>query len=129
MFENLNSLKNMNKMTFLFFSIYVMIFCIIGYTIGTSDDLPPINGITTGLVGFLFVLLVCYYKGEEVITAISSAKEVSKQEEPYLYNIVEALSITADLPIPKLYLIDIDVPNAFSTGRNPKNPVSLLQKI
>ena len=86
-----------------------------------SDNLSPINGITTGFIGFLFVLLVCYYNGEEVVTAMSSAKEVSKQEEPYIYSIVEALSLTADLPIPKLYIIDIDVPNAFAAGRNPNN--------
>jgi len=66
-------------------------------------------------------LLVCYYNGEDVVTAISGAKKVSKQEEPYLYNIVESLSLATDIPIPKLYLIDIDVPNAFSAGRNPKN--------
>jgi heat shock protein HtpX len=111
-----------NKMwTFVFFSVYVMIFCMIGYAIAMSDHLPPINGITTGFVGFLFVLLVCYYNSEEVVIAMSSAKEVSKQKEPYLYNIVESLSITADIPIPKLYVIDTDVPNAFAAGRNPKN--------
>lgn len=75
----------------------------------------------TGFVCFLFVLLVCYYNGEDVITAMSGAKEVSEQEEPYLYNIVEALSLTAGIPNPKLYIIDIDVPNAFAAGRNPKN--------
>jgi heat shock protein HtpX len=109
------------KRTFLFFSFYAVIFCIIGYAISSSDNLPPMSGITPGFVGFLFVLFVCYYHGEEVVKDISSAKEVSKHEEPYLYNIVDALSLTASIPTPKLYLLDIDVPNAFASGRNPKN--------
>ena len=116
-----NNFKTNKGWTFLFFSVYAIIFCIIGYTIGLSDDLPTINGITTGFVGFLFVLLICYFNGEDVVTAMSGAKRVSKQKEPYLYNIVESLSLTAAIPIPKLYLIDTDVPNAFAAGRNPKN--------
>ncbi len=109
------------KWTFLFFSVYIVIFCVIGYAIGRSGDLPAINGITTGFVGFLFTLLVSYYSGEDVVTAMSNAKRVSKPEELYLFNIAEAVSLAAGLPTPKLYMIDTDVPNAFASGRNPKN--------
>ena len=50
---------------------------------------------------------------------MAAAKEITKKDNPRLYNIVENLSITAGLPMPKVYVINDDAPNAFATGRDP----------
>lgn len=61
------------RWTFLFFFVYAIIFCVTGYAIGSSNG---INGIITGFVGFLFILFICYYNGEDVVTDMSSAKDI-----------------------------------------------------
>ncbi|HML05988.1 MAG TPA: M48 family metallopeptidase [Methanobacterium sp.] len=108
------------RWTYLFFALYAIIIGIIGYTIGLYFN-SVIFGILAAVVIFSLALLVSYFGGQSVVTSMAGAKEVSKQDEPYLYNTVEALSIAAGLPMPKLYMIDTDVPNAFAAGRNPEN--------
>lgn len=63
-----------------------------------------------------------YYYGDKLITFLTGAKEINKNDLPEVYRILENLSITAGLPkTPKLYLIDTPAMNAFATGRNPEN--------
>ena len=116
-YENIAANK---RWTYLFFSFYGVIILLIGYAIGVYID-SPIYGLVVAFAIFATVLLVSYYRGQNIVTSISGAEEVSKSEEPYLYNVVEALSIGAGIPTPKLYMINTDVPNAFAAGRNPKN--------
>jgi heat shock protein HtpX len=116
-YDNISANK---RWTYLFFAFYAIIICVIGYTIGIFIY-SPIIGLICAFIIFAVVLLVSYFGGQNVITAMSGAHKVSKEDEPYLYNTVEALSIAAGIPTPKLYEIDTDVPNAFASGRNPKN--------
>jgi heat shock protein HtpX len=64
-----------------------------------------------------------YYSSDKVVLAISRARPVTKEEYPYLYNVVEGLAIAAGLPTPRCYVIDDTAPNAFATGRNPQHAV------
>jgi len=59
---------------------------------------------------------------------MSKAKPIEKKDNPELYRIVENLSITAGLPLPKIYIINEDQPNAFATGRNPKKAVVVVTR-
>ena len=63
-----------------------------------------------------------------MVLTISRAKEVDKQTNLELYRLVENLSITAGLPMPKIYIIDDSAPNAFATGRDPKHAVICVTK-
>ena len=67
--------------------------------------------------------LIQYYVAGSIATVMTGAKEITKKENPRLYNIVENLSITTGLPMPKVYIIDDPAPNAFATGRDPKHAV------
>lgn len=73
------------------------------------------------LVFAVIWMLFSYYLGDKAILAVNHAREVRKQEYPYLYNTVEGLSIAAGIPMPKIYVIDDPSPNAFATGRDPKH--------
>lgn len=68
-----------------------------------------------------------FYYGDKIITFLTGAKEVNKNEFPEVYRILENLSIAAGLPkTPRLYLIQTSAMNAFATGRNPENSLVAL---
>lgn len=67
--------------------------------------------------------LVSYYQSDKIVLKIHKAKEVKMDNNPELYRILENLSITAGLPMPKLYMIPEEAPNAFATGRDPEHAV------
>jgi heat shock protein HtpX len=69
------------------------------------------------------VALVQYYTSDKLALAASGAKIVDRDQAPQLHDMIERLAALADLPKPKVAVIDTDVPNAFATGRNPKNSV------
>jgi heat shock protein HtpX len=64
-----------------------------------------------------------YYGGSNAILRMSHAKEIQKQDDPQLFNIVEELSIAAGTPMPKVYIIHERALNAFATGRDPEHGV------
>ena len=73
------------------------------------------------VVAALIYALIQYYCAGNIAMAMTGAKEITKKENPRLYNVVENLSITTGLPMPKVYVIDDKAPNAFATGRDPKH--------
>jgi heat shock protein HtpX len=73
-----------------------------------------------GLIGAALYTLFTYYAGSKMALAVNGAKEIQKQDNPRLWRIVENLSITDGLPMPKVYIMDDPAPNAFATGRDPK---------
>jgi heat shock protein HtpX len=83
-----------------------------------------IGGPSTALT-FLFIALAInffsYFFSDKMALAMSRAKPIEESEAPRLYQIVRELTTRADLPMPRLYMIPQDQPNAFATGRNPKH--------
>ncbi len=65
--------------------------------------------------------LGAYWFSDKLAIKMSGAQPVSEQEAPGLYQMVRELTTRADLPMPRLYVIPQDQPNAFATGRNPKH--------
>lgn len=74
-----------------------------------------------GFFALLFYTVIVFYSGDKVILALTGAKEASKKEYPFLYNVVEGLALASQIPVPKLYVIDDPSPNAFATGRDPQH--------
>ena len=73
------------------------------------------------LIGAGVYALIQYFAAAKLALAINGAHEIEKRDNPKLYRIVENLSITNGMPMPKVYLIDDPAPNAFATGRDPKH--------
>jgi len=65
--------------------------------------------------------LFSYYGGDQLVLASSHAKEVTAEQAPQLYNVVNEMAIAAGVPMPKVYIIDDPSPNAFATGRDPQH--------
>ena len=92
------------------------------------------GGLVIALAIAMGTAAVGYYSSDKIVLTISRARPVSKDEFPYLYNVVEGLTIAAGIPPPRCYVIDDTAPNAFATGRNPKHSVivvttGLLEKL
>jgi heat shock protein HtpX len=83
-----------------------------------------IGGASTALLFLGFAVLInffSYFFSDKMALAMSRAKPVSEEEEPKLYATVRELTTRAGLPMPRLYVIPADQPNAFATGRNPEH--------
>lgn len=91
------------------------LFMAVGYFIGGTNGMLIAFGIAvvTNLFG--------YWNSDKLVLAMQQAQEVSPRSAPELYQTVEGLSRRAGIPMPKVYLINTDQPNAFATGRNPQN--------
>lgn len=92
------------------------------------------GGLVLAVVISMLMAAGAYYSSDKIVLAISRARPVTKEEFPYLYNVVEGLAIAAGIPAPRCYVIDDTAPNAFATGRNPENSVicvttGLLEKM
>ena len=79
-------------------------------------------------VGIVFMLVIVgalaffqYFTSDKLALRAAGAKIVERDQAPQLHDMVERLCAMADLPKPRVALIDTDVPNAFATGRNPKH--------
>src|SRR5436309_746839 len=80
-------------------------------------------GLAPMLVIIVVLAVVQYWTSDKLALAASGAKIVSPEEAPDLHAMVERLCAMADLPKPRVAVVDTDVPNAFATGRNPKHAV------
>ena len=82
-------------------------------------------GGTSGMmIAFLMACamnLWSWWNSDKMVLKYYKAREVDESSEPDLYNMMVLLSNNANLPLPKIYIIDNDQPNAFATGRNPEN--------
>jgi len=97
---------------------------LMGYTIGESIVGPgagPLGLVVAGLI-FLVQLLVYYAAAESVLLAGMGARELSREDMPRLFNIVEEMKLASGLGfMPKVYVIDSPAPNAFAIGRKPES--------
>ena len=73
------------------------------------------------LAGSIIYAAIMYYSGSRLALAVNGAREIQKQDNPRLWRIIENLSITDGLPMPRVFIMDDPSPNAFATGRNPKD--------
>jgi heat shock protein HtpX len=91
------------------------LFMAVGYFIGGTSGMMIAFGIAvvTNLIG--------YWNSDKLVLSMQRAHEVSPRSAPDLHRMVQGLAQRAGLPMPKVYLIETDQPNAFATGRNPQN--------
>jgi heat shock protein HtpX len=101
--------------TFLLMLALTILFILVGSVIGGK------NGAIYAFVFAGLMNFVMYWFSDKIVLRMYSAKEVTQGEAPELYQIVGELTNKASLPMPKVYIIENDTPNAFATGRNPEH--------
>ncbi len=101
--------------TFFLMLVLTILFILVGTAIG---------GRTGAVYAFIFAALTnffSYWFSDKIVLRMYGAKEVSQGEAPELYGVVAELTSKASLPMPKVYIMENDTPNAFATGRNPQH--------
>ena len=116
-YEEISANKTKSVVLIIIFFILVMA---LGYFFGFFFA-TPIFGLIIAFIIMVIMVLVGYYSGDSIILSMHKAKEIKKEDDPYLWNTVEGLSIAAQIPMPKVYIIEEDSPNAFATGRDPQH--------
>lgn len=112
--------KNVHR-TWLLMSLFLVIIIGLGYFISYYYQSPVILYIA--IIFSVVMNIVSYWYSDKIVLSVSRALEADKNQYHDLYNIVENLSITAGLPMPKVYIINDPSPNAFATGRNKEHAV------
>ena len=96
----------------------------LGLVIGLAVVGPQggLIGVGIAVVVWLFLTLISFSSGDQILLAASGARPVTHDVHPQLFNIVEEMKIAAGLPaLPKIYIINDPAPNAFATGRSPQS--------
>lgn len=112
--------KNVYK-TFMLMAVFLVMVIALGYGISWYLGNPVIL-----YIAVVFALLMnvgSYWYSDKLVIKMTGAKPVDKAQLPELHNIVENLAITAGLPMPKIYVVQDEAPNAFATGRDPEHAV------
>jgi heat shock protein HtpX len=107
-------MSNMLKTTVLLAALTVL-FVLLGGMVGGEQ------GMLVALVIAAAMNFVSYWWADKIVLRMYSAQEVTEAEAPEFYHLVRNLATRAGLPMPRVYIIPTDTPNAFATGRNPQH--------
>lgn len=112
--------SNIRKTWILITAFFVLII-VVGWILSQLFGNPAIL-----VIALIFSVLMgfgSYWWSDKLVLSLTHAKPIQKSDAPELYRIVENLSITAGLPMPRLYILEEASPNAFATGRDPSHAV------
>jgi heat shock protein HtpX len=112
--------RNSAILILVFLLLFVGVGLLIGLTWGGDWRFGAMVAVGAGVVAF-FLTLISYYGGSSALLAISQARQVRKEDDPQLFNVIEELCIAGGVPMPRIYLIEDTAMNAFATGRDPSH--------
>ena len=101
--------------TFLLMLVLTVLFVLVGSAIGGR------NGAITAFVFAALMNFVTYWFSDKIVLRMYGAQQVTQSEAPELYQTVADLTSKASMPMPKVYIMENETPNAFATGRNPEH--------
>lgn len=101
------------------FKTFVLMALLTGLMVAIGGQIGGSTGAMIMLVISIGMNFFSYWFSDSIVLKSYGAREISEADSPQLYKIVQTLAKNADLPMPRVYVIDSDVPNAFATGRNP----------
>ncbi len=118
------AIRQNQRRSFLLILLMAIILIALGGSIGMWVDMRDgwVVGALVAIALWLLLWLIATAGGDSILLSSAGAREISKDDAPVLWNVVEEMTIAAGLgKMPKVYLIDDDSPNAFAVGRNPEN--------
>jgi heat shock protein HtpX len=115
------------RATWLWMLFFVLLVAGMVEVIALALGLGSSPAIATLVVASIYVF-ISFRFSDRVVLSMSEAREVTREENPDLYHLVENLCIGAGMPVPRIYIIDDTAPNAFATGRDPKHAYIVVTK-
>jgi len=112
------------RQSLLLVTILTALLAVFGFVIGYALSGAWQGGVAALVIAVVISLILTslsYFSGDSLVLATSGAREVNETNAPQLMNVVRELSIAADIPMPRVYVIDDTAPNAFATGRDPQH--------
>jgi heat shock protein HtpX len=101
--------------------LFLVIIGLLGWLAGVVYDSPSIT-ITVLVIATVYALIQ-YFAASRLAVSLAGGQEIQKADNPRLYRVVENLSITDGLPMPRVFIINDPAPNAFATGRDPQHAI------
>jgi len=121
-----NQADKNTQLTYLYITLFFIFVIGVGYVFSTA-----LNNSLFLYVAVIFSVAMSfgsYWWSDKIVLAMSKAKEIDRNSNRDIYNLVENLCITAGLPVPKIYIIQDDALNAFATGRDKNHAVICLTR-
>lgn len=100
--------------------LFITIIIGLGYVFDMASGSGDYSGVFLAIILSFGMTMISYFQGDKIALWSSGAKPIAKEHSPYVYRMIENLSITSGLPMPKIYIIEDSAINAFATGRKPE---------
>lgn len=113
-----NKRKTLVLLTFFCFLVLV-----IGWAVGYFLNGDMLSGPIIAAVVLAFYVPITFASARAQVLSMAGAREIKKSDNPMVFNVVEELALAANVPMPKIYIVDDPSPNAFATGMKPESSV------
>lgn len=118
LFDQITSNK---RKTWILLLVFFLLLALVGYAVGYLFMRSGLGGMIIALIiGFVYALTMIF-QSTEIVMSMNGAREVDEQTAPDLYHVVEDMAMVAQIPMPRVFIIEDSSLNAFATGSNPQN--------
>jgi len=118
LFDQIESNK---RKTWILLLVFFLLLALVGYAVGYLFMRSGLGGMIIALIiGFVYALTMIF-QSTEIVMSMNGAREVDEQTAPDLYHVVEDMAMVAQIPMPRVFIIEDSSLNAFATGSNPQN--------
>lgn len=118
LFDQITSNK---RKTWILLLVFFLLLALVGYAIGYLFMRSGLGGMIIALIIGLIYALTMIFQSTEIVMSMNGAREVDEQTAPDLYHVVEDMAMVAQIPMPRVFIIEDSSLNAFATGSNPQN--------
>ena len=118
LFDQITSNK---RKTWILLLVFFLLLALVGYAVGYLFMRSGLGGMIIALIIGLIYALTMIFQSTEIVMSTNGAREVDEQTAPDLYHVVEDMAMVAQIPMPRVFIIEDSSLNAFATGSNPQN--------
>ena len=118
LFDQITSNK---RKTWILLLVFFLLLALVGYAVGYLFMRSGLGGMIIALIIGLVYALTMIFQSTEIVMSMNGAREVDEQTAPDLYHVVEDMAMVAQIPMPRVFIIEDSSLNAFATGFNPQN--------
>ena len=109
------------RRTWILLLVFFLLLALVGYAVGYLFMRSGLGGMIIALIIGLIYALTMIFQSTEIVMSMNGAREVDEQTAPDLYHVVEDMAMVAQIPMPRVFIIEDSSLNAFATGSNPQN--------